>query len=167
MPTHDPTETAQEAVRFARAEFGVELEPDDPFVVGYALQLKAARDSEERFRQTALDLLDRSATEAVEKAVGAHREAMQRQLEKIERIVDGFEGLSQDAHRFAHDRQMFADISSEIARDVKPILSSMNLTRQAIDRSRPLNMPVKIIAFLGVSMLVFGIGIGLTIGTMV
>jgi len=153
------TAILSDARRWLKAEAGVEVDPDDPSLLSAAIALQALRMQEGRFEEV--------SARAVERASDPLRENMQKQIGILQNIAGHFEDASTESRHINDARKMLFDAINAMDADIKPLHSSMMLTREALDKQRKEARSPLLFMLIGAGFTAVGIALGLLIGTQI
>lgn len=150
-------EALSEARQWLLSEFGLDIDEDDQILIPVAAAHRGLYRSK--------DVLDETARRAVEHAGEPQRKAMQEQIDILRRIAGHFQEASTESRHINDARKMMFDAINAMDADIKPLHSSMVLTREALEKHHRVARSPFIFMLIGSGFMATGIALGLLIGT--
>jgi len=150
-------EALTEARQWLLSEFGLDIDEDDQILIPVA----AAHSGLHRSKA----MLDETARQAVEHAGDPLRHAMQEQIDILHRIAGHFEEASTESRHIKDARTMLFDAINAMDADIKPLHSSMVLTRDALNKHERISRSPFFLLLVGSAFTAIGMTLGLIIGT--
>lgn len=152
-------DSLDETRRWLQAELGVTVDPDDPMLLPAMMAVAAMKQHEANFEDV--------ARRAVEHAGEPLRQTMQEQIDILRRIAGHFEAAASESRHIIDARTMMFDSINAMDGNIKPLHSSMVLTREALEKHRKEALSPFTFMLIGSGFTAVGIALGLLIGTQV
>lgn len=149
-------EALSEARQWLLSEFGLDIDEDDQILIPVAAAHRGLHRSK--------DVLDETARRAVEHAGEPHRQAMQEQIDILRRIAGHFQEASTESRHINDARKMMFDAINAMDADIKPLHSSMVLTREVLEKHNKAARSPAMLMLVGAALLVSGVALGLFVG---
>lgn len=149
-------DSLDETRRWLQAELGVTVDADDPMLLPAMMAVAAMKQHEANFEDV--------ARQAVEHAGEPQRQAMQEQIDILRRIAGHFQEASTESRHINDARRMLFDAINAMDADIKPLHSSMVLTREALEKHHKTARSPAISMLVGAALLVSGIALGIFVG---
>ena len=149
-------EALSEARQWLLSEFGLDIDEDDQILIPVAAAHRGLHRSK--------DVLDETARRAVEHAGEPQRQAMQEQIDILRRIAGHFQEASTESRHINDARRMLFDAINAMDADIKPLHSSMVLTREALEKQNSRTHSPALLMLVGAALLVSGAALGIFVG---
>lgn len=147
----------EETRRSLQAELGITVDPDDPMLFPAMIALAAIKRQESAYHDV--------ARRAVDQAGKPLQETMQTQIEILRRIAGHFEAASTESRHIKDARTMLFEAINAMDADIKPLHSSMVLTRDALNKHEKISRSPFFLLLISAAFTAIGMTLGLIIGT--